>query len=274
MTPPDIIYDPIAQCDRRLGLQVKPLKLRFGTFAATGLDIMTPEEIRKAAIAKQRSRSIFTVDWIKDQKSHGSCNGFAAAEALERARHKRGLPRVVLSGASVYSLINGGRDDGSGLEEGMEALMNVGVLTEAECGWNDIYKDSRGQSPTRARFKALECYQVETEAELATGLVNEFTAVVAVNVTNAFYRLNSYGVAGGSGGVGNHSVCVDDVLYDEALGGFKFDMPNSWNITFGEQGRAYLTWRDNLSSCTRYHRFYLIRGAVDDSQGENPPAAV
>lgn len=271
---PTIIFDPNAQCDRKLGTLVKPFRLKFQPFAATGLAVMTPEEIKVAAQAKQRARDIFTVEWIKDQKSHGSCNGFAGTEALERARHKRGLPRVVLSGASLYSLINGGEDEGSALEDGMKALMNIGLLTEAEAGWNDIYKDARGQSPTRARFRALECYQVNSEAELATGLVNEFTAVVAVDVTNNFYRLSRNGVAGGSSGPGNHSVCADDVLYDGALGGFKFDMPNSWNTTYGEQGRAYLTWKDNLRSCVNYHRFYLIRGAVDDSQGENPPPAV
>lgn len=269
----EIIFDPIAQCDRKLGTLVKPQKLLFKPFAATGLAVMSREEIIKASESKQRARTVFTADWIKDQKNHGSCNGFAGAAALERARFKRGLPHVALSGASLYSLINDGQDEGSGLEEGMKAGELVGLLTEATCKWNDIYMDSRGSNPERKRFRMVECYQVNTEAELATGLVNEFVGVVAVHVTNAFYRLSRNGVAGGSRGVGNHAVCVDDVVYDPAIGLLKFDMPNSWNTTYGEQGRAYLTWVDNLSSCIRSHRFYLIRGATDDSQGENPPPA-
>ena len=270
----ELIYDPIAKIDRKLGTLVKPMKLSFQPFAATGLTVLSMDEIRKAADGKRRARHIFGIDWIKDQKSHGSCNGFAGVSAFERTRYRRGLERIPLSGASLYSLINGGQDNGSMLEDGMNALMRTGVLTEAEAGWQDIYKDSRGQLPTRARFKALECYQVDSEAELATGLVNDFDGVVAVHVTNAFYRLSGSGVAGGSTGPGNHAVCVDDVLYDTQIGGLKFDMPNSWNTTYGEGGRAYLTWRNNLQSCLRYHRFYLIRGAVDDPQGENPPAAV
>jgi len=270
----EIIFDPIAQCDRKLGTLVKPMKLSFQPFAATGLTVLSEDEIKKAAERKQRAREVFGSDWIKDQKSHGSCNGFAGVSAFERVRHKRGLERIKLSGSSLYSLINDGDDNGSMLEDGMNALTRTGVLTEAEAGWQDIYKDSRGQLPNRARFKALECYQVDTESELATGLVNDFCGVVAVHVSNAFYRLSGSGVAGGSSGPGNHAVCVDDVLYDSQLGSLKFDMPNSWNTTYGEGGRAYLTWRNNLQSCLRYHRFYLIRGAIDDPQSENPPVAV
>lgn len=270
----EIIYDPIAKIDRKLGTLVKPMKLSFQPFAATGLAVLSIDEIRKASEAKQRARNVFGTDWIKDQKNVSSCNGEAGTSAFERARHKRGLPRIPLSGASLYSLINDGQDEGSMLEDGMNALMKVGVLTAEEAPWNAIYKDARGQLPNRARFKALECYSVDSEAELATGLVSGFDGVVAVHVTNAFYRLSGTGVAGGSSGPGNHAVCVDDVLYDTQLGGLKFDMANSWNVTYGEGGRAYLTWRNNLQSCLRYHRFYLIRGAVDDPQGENPPAAV
>ena len=38
-------------------------------------------------------------DWIKNQRSHGSCNGFAEAMAAARARVARGLARIDLIGA-------------------------------------------------------------------------------------------------------------------------------------------------------------------------------
>src|SRR5438105_3283698 len=47
-------------------------------------------------------RSDFGDDYILDQKSHGSCTGFASAGALMRSRGLEGMPFVRLSGAYTY----------------------------------------------------------------------------------------------------------------------------------------------------------------------------
>lgn len=269
-TPPEVIFD--GHQVRKLGTMIRPLKRVFKKLSAANLPKLTWDEIRQRAEAKRRARDLFpNRDYIKDQKSHGSCNGQAAAGATERARVRRGQKHVKLSGTSMYSLINDGQDNGSALEDGM-AKLDVGFLTEDECKWNDIYKDPRGTDPRRKLYRASseECYQCDTELELATGLVCDFDAVVAVHAGNNFMRLDSRGIAGSDRGGGNHAVGVDDI---EFIGNTAtYDMYNSWNLTYGEDGRARLTWNQHLAGTVNNHRFYLIRSTYDNPEEENPPA--
>lgn len=272
IAPPETIYDGYET--RKLGTLVRPLKRVFRTFVDARLPDMSWDEIRDRAKNKKRARDLFpNRQYIKNQRSKGSCNGQAAAGATERNRVRRGQKHVKLSGASMYSMINGGGDNGSALEDGM-AKLGVGFLTEDECPWDDIYRDPNGRDPRRARYRGNteECFQCDTEKELAIGLVCDFDAVVAVHAGNNFMRLDSNGIAGGDRGSGNHACGVDDV---EFVGDVcTFDLYNSWDLTYGDEGRARITWARHLAGTVNYHKFYLIRSSYDDPSDENPPANV
>lgn len=83
-------------------------------------------------------------------------------------------------------------------------------------------------------------------------------------------RMNGDGVAGVDGGPGNHAVCVDDIdmLNDGTL---ILDDPNSWDLSYGVRGRAYLL-REHFRQPIQNFAFYLVRTALDDPNGNNPPA--
>ena len=215
-------------------------------------------------------REQFGREWIYDQGSIGSCNGCAAAKALERARVLAGMPQVILSGEFVYAGINGGRDVGSMLDDGMKFISENGVAP-----WRNFHQEKYQESDFRAedfrdakRYKAFECYGVDTEDELATALALGFVAVIAVHANNDFMEMDRNGIAGGNNGVGNHAVGVDDAKIID--GEFVMDMFNSWGTQYCENGRAYLTWDRHLRQTSKNHYFYVIRATSSDTQDDVP----
>ena len=229
------------------------------------------EDIARSGTMRGRDR--FDSSYIKDQKSHGSCNGFAGAAALTRARVRRGLPRIDLSGAYLYSLINDNVDRGSLLDRGMMALLARGCAAETTVGWAGIFRslyETRVADAEAARMKAFECYQVNDEGMLWSGLASGFDAVVAVHADAGFMKLDANGVAGGGQGGGNHAVGVSGLWWDREL---IADAYNSWGLSYGDQGRMGLTWDRHFRPTHQNHAFYLIRSATDDPQSENPPVA-
>jgi hypothetical protein len=261
---------------RRVGtglLLPADLSTAFPLYADRG-PMLSPDEI--VAVAKARPKGglkRFDASWIKNQRDYGSCQGFASAAAVSRARVRRGLTRVDLSGAYAYSLVNGGRDRGSSLEDGMLACQR-GYATEATVPWDAVFRsryDTAKADAEAARFKAFEVYAASTEEELFSGLALDFDAVVAVHADNGFMRLDGRGVALGGNGPGNHAVGADDLWWDGELIAAGY---NSWSTSYGDEGRMGLTWSRHFRNTARYSRFYLIRSTSDDPQDpNNPPAA-
>jgi hypothetical protein len=204
--------------------------------------------------------------FIKNQGGRGSCNGYAGAWALARARIMAGLKFETLSGEYLYSMINGGRDSGSMLDDGMKALMEKGVSLESLVQHESYLWSQMSESARRSanRFKAVECYTANTEIGLASGLALGFVGVVAVHATNSWMHLDANGISDPSRGPGNHAVCCQDVaVMSDTL---CFDIANSWGLSFGREGHAWNTWKDHLATPNQYHAFYLIRGCTDDPQ--------
>lgn len=221
---------------------------------------------------RQPSRLRFpSQQWIRSQGNRGSCNGYACAWALARARVSVGLPFVPLSGEFVYAAINGGRDMGSRLQPGMDWIQASGAAPEdmvprLEYLWRRISNEAKEAAK---RFRGFEAYAAPTEMDLASGLALGFVGVVAVHFSNSMQRVDASGVAGRSNGVGNHSVGVDDLRYRN--GRFEFDYFNSHGLRYGQDGKAWLTWDDHFQQTTRYHQFFLIRAALDDPYDDFEP---
>lgn len=234
--------------------------------------MLTLAEIEKIVTAENRTpaRERFPAQqWIRNQGGRGSCNGYAGAWALARARVMCGLPFEPLSGEYLYSLINGGRDSGSMLDDGMKAITEKGVARESLVRhesylWNQMSEEARKDAP---RFKAFECYQVNTALGLASGLASGFLGVVAVHASNAWGSLSN-GVSRRSLGPGNHAVVCQDVSVRS--GKLFFDIANSWGKNWGEDGHTWNTWDEHLIEPNRNHANYLIRGVTDDPQNPAP----
>lgn len=253
---------------RRLGSLTVPdgFVSSFKTFE-TEHPVWDDKDIRRAITDPNRRprRTIFDRRWILDQKSHGSCNGFAGAGALSRARYLRGLTDgLLLSGAYLYSLINGGKDNGSALEAGMQALPVHGLPPGKLVTWDMIYPHLQ---PPNAKAEALkhkgkQLWACQTKQGYRTAVAAGFPCIVAVHAGRNFQNLNQKGISGADNGKGNHAVLTDDMCL---VGGTEvFDMANSWNLGFGEDGRSYLTW-DSFEQTFGYHTFYAI-GSTEEAE--------
>jgi len=231
------------------------------------LDESTLVRIAKSNTAT--GRTMFDSSFIQDQGQYGSCNGFAGAAALTRARIRRGLKRVNLSGAYLYSLINGGRDNGSMLDDGMQALQSRGCATIETVKSHQIYPSKYDRSKAdreAAKHKALECYQIGSREGLWTALALGFDVVVAVHAGSQYSQLDVNGVSGVNRGNGNHAVICDGLMY--AGGEIVGDSPGSWGVRWGEKGRTKLRWR-HFEQTIGVHSFYAIRSSTDGEDG--PP---
>lgn len=237
-------------------------------YAAAG-PVWTKDQILESLRDRQPRREIFGDDWIKNQNGVGACAGYAAASALERARHRAGHDYVELSGDGIYAAVNGGSDRGSMLDDNMMWLSRHGIPPASMVRRHEYRKNRISQDAYREgeRFKGFEAYFLETEIELASALVNDFFCAVAVHAGNGGRAPD--GMIDWQNGVGNHCVVADDLRYRN--GRFEFEIANSWALRWGERGRGFLTWRGHLSRPIQYHKFYAIRSATADPEGDNPP---
>lgn len=268
---------------RKLGCLVPDV---FPTAARTFADsfqaeMMTLDQVR-STLAQFQGRSMWGrrerfagQKYIRNQRNFGSCNGFSTAAMLSRMRELRGEPYVCLSGADAYSQMNGGRDQGSMLADGLVVCELNGIAPESLVAWNQIYAGqiSVDARLARARFKGFKAYAVDTEEELATGLVLGDVGVVAVHVTNSFYQQDGDGVNRGVNGPGNHSTGVQDIrmLPDGTL---LYDQPNSWDVTWCSGGYTWLSFAKHFRETIKYHRFWLLRSTGDDSGDDSAPPKV
>lgn len=248
---------------------------------------LPPDPIKRAAFApvtdaiqvlprsqwrELNRRTVFGSDFMLDQRSHGSCVGFSAAHAMMRTRAIEGRSFQRLSGAYIYSKINGGRDNGAAVSDGLNELQKNGVCLESEAGWDAIYPNQYPASAnqTAARFKVTEAYRVDTFDQMVSALLLGFIAVGAVMVGNRFANVDSNGVAGFDQGPGNHSVCFDGV-HQLPSGEWTVDLPNTWGLSVGVDGRFYITQRHFESV---QQDSYVIRQATIDPQDVNNPPLV
>ncbi len=217
-------------------------------------------------------RPQFDSTYILNQRSHGSCTGFGSAGALMRARALSGQAFQTLSGSFTYSYVNGGRDQGASIGDTLDSLMQHGTCTDAECGWDMIYTrqipDSARQ--TALRFKIDEGYRIDTYDEAGSATQLGFTLVYAVMVGRTFDNLDSDDIVGLDRGPGNH--CVHAYGLKQSKSGlWILDSANSWDVTWGNQGRFCVTeqhWNGVQMDA------YAIRvSSFDPNNPSQPPVA-
>lgn len=217
-------------------------------------------------------RTIFTPDWMQDQKKHGSCNACAAAYVQRKGQYLRGrLDTPMLNWEFLYAQINGGRDNGSLLKDGMEAVQSIGIpildSSRHRIGADRIFKNQFTPEEYAAAQlnRTTKSYAINDELTLATAVLSGFCAVVAVHVGSSFSRIDRKGFAGADPGAGNHSIHVDDVVIVNGVLGF--DHQGSWGVNIHDQGRALLSWDRHLKNTNRYHKFWI---AVSTNDGDDP----
>jgi hypothetical protein len=253
--------------ERRCGSLLPPKNFvsSFRTYEAEK-PLYSDAEIRRIITDPNRikARQFFGASWIMNQRNHGSCNGFAGAGALSKARRRRGInDNLLLSGAWLYSLINGNQDNGSALEDGLKAVEEHGIAPASLVTWDMIYQRQMpaNAKAEAAKHKGLVCYAVKTKQGFRSALAADFPVIVAVMAGNRFQQLDSKGIAGVDRGSGNHAIHCDDICL---VGGEEvYDTCNSWGSEYGQQGRGYSRWA-SFEQTFENHTFYAIGSTFED----------
>lgn len=286
--PGDVIETKAGECDEVIGPEGNRIKLGllppdamsppqlFSRMVAR-MGLLTLEQIKGVVTSETRTpaREIWGPSYVKDQDGRGACQGYASAACVEKIRDLGGQDFIPLSGDFAYSLVNGGRDQGSQLINGFKAAIDYGYCPEDTPGlvrWE--YRKSRMPQQTfeaAKRFRGFEGFVCENEQEFASALAHGCIGVVAVHVAGNYSRLDANGVSRGGNGVGNHAVCVDDVVWDARLGKLKYDSPNSWKTNWGDNGRCYYLFDQHFQRTIKTHKFYVFPAASVDPEGNNPP---
>lgn len=235
--------------------------------AGSPIPVWTDDEIRSVLTDPGRRKSdiIFpSATWICDQKSTSACNGWAASGALSRARYLRGLnDNFVGSGSFVYSLVNGGRDQGSSLHDGLKALSDHGTCSQELCTANMIYPSQQPPScrTEASKHKGLACYYCPTKQAWRTATAAGFMGICCVHAGpnfNRFTTINSGSpctkVAGVDNGRGNHACVISDHRLIDGVEYWLLD--NSWNVGWASGGRAWVRW-EHFEQTFGVHDFYV-----------------
>lgn len=174
----------------------------------------------------------FLKAYLLNQQSHGSCVGFSGAGALMWDLWSIGYPLPDrLSGAYIYSWINGNRDRGASITSALTELSTHGTCFEKTVPWNVIY---RRDIPAEADAEAQR-FMLETgmrisgfETVVTAGQVGK-PVQFGINAGRAMNKFDSEGIAGYVGPGSNHSVfCAPLLVKCVSRAGFKVPMINSW----------------------------------------------
>jgi len=215
---------------------------------------------------RYQMRDIFGPEWISDQLQYGSCAGWATVACLDRSRWFAGIhDELMLSGSYVYAWCNNGHDNGSLLSDTLDEIKTYGAPSKQLVPANRIY---RSQMPPGADVEALKhqgliAYPVKTLQGLKTALAQQKFCVVAVHAGSNFQRMNANGVVGVDNGPGNHAVCCHDLLIVD--GELAFDIANSWNLSYGDDGFAYLR-EESFTQTIYQHTFWALSAPQEAEQ--------
>lgn len=272
---------------------IKPKVKPLGTFRDyPQADLFTDEQIRAVLEdpGRKLSRGMYGPDWLLNQGGRSSCNLYACAGALMRARDRKGLDgKVKFAPEFGYAGINRGKDQGSMLDDGMKWMTEKGIPLLGTVPYESYtYQQMFGgnmEAHRRASQEAMqhryfEAYCLPTNdlptlwRAMITAVLRNEQIVIAVHVGQQYMytRATTWATAGFDRGPGNHAVACDDAIAPKNwrnIYDIKIDQYGSWGTDHGEKGRVLLT-PHHVQEPSRYHCFYAIRSATTNAAEKCP----
>ena len=201
-----------------------------------------------------------------DQNGYGACNASATCAAIESCRLAMGLPDVRLSAGDLYGRINGGRDQGSLLEDGLAVAMQSGVASTDACPYLDWKHPNSGNAAAdRKRFRVLEAALCPEFEHCMSAVLRGWKLITGV-MWFPNYKPDANGwLPKGSGRAGGHAIFG----YKPAMRGAQFGI---WHR------QSWGAWAPAFDNCfvipeSAYGRsiggFWAVRNVV--SEGGDMP---
>lgn len=194
--------------ERFLGAKLdEPLKMKWGVYGDVPQTPMVPESKWLDYFEKDDTTGDDPyLSPVHDQDGVGQCACEALTEGVEDIRSAKGLDYVQLSPADLYARVNGGRDQGSTLEDGMHEAMTRGLGTAATSGllWKRGYKAAPADE--RARFRVLQAWLCPEFEHIISAILCGFR-VITGKPWYSNYNVDADGwlPTSGRGSAGGHS---------------------------------------------------------------------
>lgn len=251
----------------RTGFQPTPAETK-SLFAASALPAVPEAEWREI----DRRKAFYDLNWYPDQRQCNGCTGFSSAMTASKARVLAGQPAVKLSGAYLYSLINGGRDQGSNIGDALQALKTNGACPEEICdihkGYDCIYRKTTKQFDAEAaRFKVEKSFTVDSVEQAVAVIQRGGVLEFAVKVGRNFGRIDSEGVSAFDAGTSNHAVHADGLRKTNSHG-WCLDC-QTWTASFGDKSRWL--WPLEYIERTGGQEMWGVFALIDDPQDTHDP---
>jgi hypothetical protein len=181
--------------------------------------------------------------WILDQDGHGSCVGHGSTSAFEVAWFQAGNKSQRFSPNYLYSLVNGGQDNGAVVGDAMDALVSKGVCLESTVPEGDVIYTRQmpaTAAPEAARFRLGQCYRVATFDEIATAVICGFGVSIGVNWPSNDTPDKDGFMQVPQGSVGGHCLCLRLGMRQKA-GKWYIKGQNSWGTSWGVGGHFFMS---------------------------------
>lgn len=179
---------------------------------------------------------------IKDQDGKSACNAFDTIMLLEMERRRTGLKDVKLSPGDLYYRINGGRDQGSMLEDALETVIRDGVATAATVPELAVYKRDVNEAAAqqeRPLYRMLEAWWCPTFPHAASAYMRGYFVSQGIMwYGNDNPDADGWIPVGGRGRAGGHAIAGCG-LTARMQGGktvWGSRSANSWTPRWGRNG--------------------------------------
>lgn len=194
-----------------------------------------------------------------------NCLPHAFATACMVSKAVAGDPYVDLDPFFLYTLINGGRDQGSNAGDAVQALTSVGICPRGIVPYGTVRP--KGYS-TKAMEAASACklrdaVEIKGYEQFLTAILLGWGVTFDVQAGGRF-NTDSDGVCGYLGGWTNHEVFAGEEI-KKVKGVLLPGGRNSWDVRWGVQGRCLWTPRHCDSSNTSFALRFVYGDPNDHS---------
>lgn len=259
------------------------LPLSFKPFPDTHFyDLDVIADIQKDKEANGHVLEQAHADHVTNQGNRSSCNAYMVYWILAYCIWQQTGKWPKLGPEYLYTKINGGKDQGSMLDDGMVECTDVGMPRQEIDGKIIVpyqaYRQGdfdveqwRIASQDAENHRFAEAYQAPTDSlerlwwALLSCITGRGAVGVAVHVGRRYMQSNK--TAGLDRGPGNHAVpgagirCM--TARPKSVADFRIKSPQSWDVTFANRGFTDLTIH-HLEEPMRYHGIYCVRSATTD----------
>ena len=216
-------------------------------------------------------------DTIWSQGNKSSCNAYMVARMIATLIWLNTGRWIKLCPEFIYMLINGGRDQGSMLDDGMVAAYDHGCPEFGALPYQSYQKNKHFDKFVQAKGQAMqkrlgEAEQMPTDGgaekcwwALISCISGRGTVGLAVHVGGRY--MDSGKMAGVDRGPGNHAVPGDALvkLCDKprSVADIGISVPGSWGKAFADGGRAVHTIK-NIENTYQNHALYGARSVFTE----------